>query len=99
MAEKLTPIQQESLDNMRADKMKTKEDAAYKNATVYPETEDIVTKLVPPAAAIQVGKGIGYLGKKLSGDKEQSKKAGGPIKKMVRGGGIESRGKTKGRFV
>jgi len=27
------------------------------------------------------------------------KKAGGPIKKMVRGGGIESRGKTKGRFV
>ena len=27
------------------------------------------------------------------------KKAGGTIKKMARGGGIESRGKTKGRFV
>jgi len=26
-------------------------------------------------------------------------KKGGTIKKMVRGGGIESRGKTKGRFV
>ena len=27
------------------------------------------------------------------------KKAGGAIKKYARGGGIESRGKTKGRFV
>jgi len=51
--------------------------------------------LVPAAFAIQAEKGIRYLGKKLSGDKEQGKKAGGAI----RGGGIESRGKTKGRFV
>ena len=131
MAEKLTPRQQESLDKMRDDKIKTKEDAAYKNATVYPETEDVVTKaapttgpigryatdrlfgkdipfterakgaavLVPAAAAIQVEKGIRYLGKKLSGDKEAGKKKGGPICKMARGGGIEQRGKTKGRFV
>jgi hypothetical protein len=28
-----------------------------------------------------------------------NKKRGGAIKKYVRGGGIESRGKTKGRFV
>ena len=30
---------------------------------------------------------------------ENKKAKGGTIKKMVRGGGIESRGKTKGRFV
>lgn len=30
---------------------------------------------------------------------ENKKAKGGPIKKMARGGGIESRGKTKGRFV
>ena len=34
------------------------------------------------------------------GDKAlEGKKRGGSIKKMARGGGIESRGKTKGRFV
>ena len=106
-------------------------DKAYKDATVYPETEDVVTKaapttgpigryatdrlfgkdipfterakgaavLVPAAAAIQAEKGIRYLGKKLSGDKEAGKKKGGPICKMARGGGIEQRGKTKGRMV
>ena len=51
--------------------------------------------LVPASFAIQAEKGIRYLGKKLSGDKEQGKKAGGAI----RGGGCESRGKTKGRMV
>jgi hypothetical protein len=33
------------------------------------------------------------------GGAPSGKKAGGSIKKMARGGGIESRGKTKGRFV
>ena len=60
--------------------------------------------LVPAAAAIQAEKGIRYIGRKMSGDKEESKKRGGSIKKYasggsIRGGGIESKGKTKGRMV
>ena len=60
--------------------------------------------LVPAAAAIQAEKGIRYLGRKISGDKEEGKKRGGSIKKYasggsIRGGGCESRGKTKGRMV
>jgi len=111
-------------------------DKAYRDAIVYPETEDVVTKeapttgpigryatdrlfgkdipfterakgaavLVPAAAAIQAEKGIRYLGKKLSGDKEEGKKKGGSIKKYasggaIRGGGCETKGKTKGRFI
>jgi hypothetical protein len=60
--------------------------------------------LVPAAAAIQAERGIRYLGRKISGDKEESKKRGGAIKKYasggsIRGDGIAMRGKTKGRFV
>jgi hypothetical protein len=60
--------------------------------------------LVPAAAAIQAERGIRYLRRKISGDKEEGKKRGGSIKKYasggsIRGGGCESRGKTKGRMV
>jgi hypothetical protein len=127
----LTEAQKEAVQREKDKIDDVKADRAYRKSTVYPDTEDVVTKeapitgpigryatdrlfgkdvpfterakgaavLVPAAAAIQAEKGIRYLGKKLSGDKEQGKKAGGPIKNMVRGGGIESRGKTKGRFV
>ena len=40
----------------------------------------------------------GYLAAKKE-TAENKKAKGGAIKKMARGGGIESRGKTKGRFV
>jgi hypothetical protein len=131
MAEELNASQKRAVQERKDTKESAASDKAYKKSTVYPDTEDVVTKeapitgpigryatdrlfgkdvpfterakgaaaLVPAAAAIQAEKGIRYLGKKLSGDKEQGKKAGGTIKKMVRGGGIESRGKTKGRFV
>jgi len=38
-------------------------------------------------------------GKKAVEPTYVKRKAGGSVKKMARGGGIESRGKTKGRFV
>ena len=60
--------------------------------------------LVPAAAATVAERGVRYLGRKMSGDNEEGKKRGGAIKKYasggsIRGGGIEQRGKTKGRMV
>jgi hypothetical protein len=59
--------------------------------------------LVPAAAATVAERGIRALGRKMSGD-EEGKKKGGAIKAYakggsIRGGGCETKGKTKGRFV
>lgn len=59
--------------------------------------------LVPAAAANIAERGIRALGRKMSGD-EEGKKKGGSIKAYakggsIRGGGCETKGKTKGRFV
>ena len=132
-----TPKELAALKAQKAEADRNKKEAkAYKDSTVYPETEDVVTKeapvtgpigryatdrlfgrdvpfterakgaamLVPAAAAIQAERGIRYLGRKISGDKEEGKKRGGAIKKYasggsIRGDGIAMRGKTKGRFV
>ena len=82
MADKLTPGQQQALDEARDVKTRAKETAASNTKSTMGEGR-LFGSAVEDEQAAQNRREINRL----------------PAKKLVRGGGIESRGKTKGRFV
>jgi hypothetical protein len=146
---KPTPKELAALKAQKAEADRDKKEAkAYKDSTVYPETEDVVTKEAPVTGPDWLfGKGggkefgYGYTDKELAGELYGGARTGrvntkykqptedkkienaermtprwremtpsSPVKAKltdekyasggsIRGGGIESRGKTKGRFV
>jgi len=88
-----------------AEKMEDARSRAERAAT---EEKDMLSKISPVARsgatkdfnrAIADFKKIPQNVRDKAAYDQSGHKKGGTIKKMARGGGIESRGKTKGRFV
>jgi len=84
------------------------EDARSRAERAAYEEKDMLSKISPVAKsgatkdfnqAIKDFKKIPQKVRDKAAYDQAGYKKGGVIKKMVRGGGIESRGKTKGRFV
>jgi hypothetical protein len=116
MADKLTPGQQQALDEARDAKIRKQEDKAYEDSK-KPYMPDVLKPLMrknttpysPPSGALSNEEAAEFVRQMQSGKptKEQEYKEFTrqvPEKKYakggsIRGGGIESRGKTKGRFV
>jgi hypothetical protein len=91
-----------------ADDAEKMEDARSRAAEASDESKGFLSKILPTykaGANKDFNKAVADFKKipqkvrdKAAYDQSGHKK-GGTIKKMARGGGIESRGKTKGRFV
>jgi len=94
--------------NNMADDAEKMEDARSRAERAATEEKDMLSKISPVARsgatkdfnrAIADFKKIPQKVRDKAAYDQSGHKKGGTIKKMVRGGGIESRGKTKGRFV
>lgn len=91
-----------------ADDAEKMEDARSRAERAATEEKDMLSKISPVARsgatkdfnrAIADFKKIPQKVRDKAAYDQSGHKKGGAIKKMARGGGIESRGKTKGRFV
>jgi len=85
----------EKMENDKQDDLEKKGGSGF-------TTGDLMREGKPPSPLEAVKKGVQYVKDKFT--KGDGKKHGGPIKKYasggaIRGGGIEQRGKTKGRMV